>query len=84
MEEEQDLVRLVLAAAQRKVRGVTPREQSDLDGAVGVGGQRLRVVLPEIRHADGEPLRRIGNVEPSQRSVARRDLRLAGENPVAS
>ena len=75
MEEEQDLVGLVLAAAQRKIRGIPAGKQADLDRAVLVGRERLRVVLPEVLHADGQSLGRVGHVEPAQRPLAGRCLR---------
>ena len=71
MEEEQDLVGLVLPAAQRKIRGIPAGKQADLDRAVLVGRERFRVILPEVLHADGQPAGRVGNVEPAQRPLGR-------------
>jgi len=83
MEQEQHLVRLVLAAAQRKISGIPAGKQADLDRAVLVGRERFRKTLPEVRHADGQPPGRAGHVEPPQRPLAGRSLDAVQERAVA-
>ena len=83
MEQQQHLVGLVLAAAERKIGRISAGKQPDLDRAVLVGRQRLRVVLPEVCNGDGQPLGRIGHVEPAQRPLACPCFHAAEEGPEA-
>ncbi len=84
MEKEEHLVCLVLAAAEREIRGIPPGKQTDLERAGPVGRESLREVLPEVLDAHGQSLGRIGHVEPTQCPPARRCLHFPQQRPVTS